>query len=158
MGDRNQYWFVSKYKDVLEGPFLEVGSKNYGTTSDFRSVFSRKGKYVGVDTIDGNGVDVVLDLTIDFQEIVRKLGSERFKPIICLSVLEHCEQPFQMAENLTKLLHKEGKIIVSVPFAWRFHGYPSDDWRFTHEGVKNCFQKLISISCKDSLRPQHISI
>ena len=33
-------------------------------------------------------------------------------------------------------------MIVCVPFAWKFHGYPSDYWRFTHEGIKQLFPNI----------------
>ena len=47
-----------------------------------------------------------------------------------------------MTENLTALLKPEGKICLSVPFSWKFHGFPSDYWRFTPEGVEKLFPKL----------------
>ena len=53
--------------------------------------------------------------------------------------MEHCDQPFLMAENMTRLLKPGGRIVLSVPFAWKFHGYPSDYWRFTAEGIKKLF-------------------
>ena len=142
MGDENQFTYVRSLADDLAGPYLEVGSKNYGSTQDLRSLFSAKGTYVGVDMEAGNGVDVVLDMTRDFDEVDAGLNGQRFGTVFCLSVLEHCEQPFRMAENLTRLLAADGKVCVSVPFAWKFHGYPSDYWRFTHEGVKKLFPAL----------------
>lgn len=142
MGDVNQYTFVKQAADELQPPFLEVGSKNYGNTQDVRSLLSPHGRYVGVDMAAGDGVDVVMDMTRDFAEIDEALGGERFGAIICLSVLEHCDQPFRMAENMTRLLKPGGRVCVSVPFAWQFHGYPSDYWRFTHEGVRKLFPEL----------------
>ena len=142
MGDANQYSFIQKYAEQLEGPYMEVGSKDYGTTQDIRSILPGGETYIGVDMETGKGVDLVLDLTQDFDAIDRKLGGVRFGTIFCLSVMEHCADPFGMARNLTRLLKKNGKIVVSVPFAWKFHGYPSDYWRFTHEGIKLLFPKL----------------
>jgi hypothetical protein len=89
----------------------------------------------------------VLDFTRPFEEIDLRLGGVRFGTIFCLSVLEHCEQPFAAADNLTRLLKTGGKICISVPFAWQFHGYPSDYWRFTHEGVRKLFPKLTFAPC-----------
>ncbi|MEX1095186.1 MAG: class I SAM-dependent methyltransferase [Planctomycetales bacterium] len=143
MGDLNQYLYVRQLAAKLEGPFLEVGSRDYGTTQDLRSLLSQRGRYVGVDMSAGSGVDVVLDLTADFAEVDAALAGERFGTIVCLSVLEHCGQPFRMAENLTKLLKPGGRACISAPFAWKFHGYPSDYWRFTHEGIKKLFPELV---------------
>ena len=142
MGDVNQLLFVQKHAEHLYGPYLEVGSKDYGSTQDLESVLVNRGEYTRVDMQDGPRVDVVVDLTKPFAEIDRALGGVRFGTIFCLSVLEHCAEPFRMAENLTRLLKPGGKVCVSVPFAWQFHGYPSDYWRFTHEGVKRLFPRL----------------
>ena len=91
MGDANQYLFIRKYAEQLEGPYLEVGSKDYGTTQDIRSVLSDGATYIGVDMEAGKGVDLVLDLTQDFDAIdkflwvnlsyaVSKDGGEQFQP------------------------------------------------------------------------------
>jgi SAM-dependent methyltransferase len=142
MGDWNQYTLIENMVDDLDGPFLEIGSKDYGSTQDLRTLLGAKGRYVGIDMEQGAGVDLVLDLTLDFSEIDAALEGERFGTIVCLSVLEHCDQPFRMAENMTRLLKPGGKVVVCAPFAWKFHGYPSDYWRFTHEGIKKLFPQL----------------
>ena len=90
----------------------------------------------------GESVDRVIDMTLPYDQVDSALGGSCFGTIFCLCVLEHCDQPFKMAENLTQLLRLGGKIYISVPFAWKFHGYPSEYWRFTHEGVKKLFPDL----------------
>jgi SAM-dependent methyltransferase len=142
MGDVNQVLFVEEHAEQFQGPYLEVGSKDYGNTADLRRVLRHDGAYTRVDMQPGAGVDLVLDLTAPFEQLDARLGGVRFGTIFCLSVLEHCRQPFAMAENLTRLLAPGGKICLSVPFAWKFHGYPSDYWRFTQEGVKLLFPRL----------------
>lgn len=141
MGDIYQLEYAKRHIDCFADPVLEVGSANYGTTQDFRELFDRA-SYLGIDMLDGPGVDMVLDLTQDFDAIDRALEGRRFRTIICLSVLEHCAQPFVMAQNMTRLLEPGGVIYISVPWVWKFHGYPSDYWRFTHEGVKLLFPEL----------------
>ncbi len=140
MGDRNQLTFLEEHARLFDGPYLEVGSKNYGSTQDLRTRFA--GDYVGVDMETGPGVDAVCDLTQPLEEVQAALGRESFGSIFCLSVLEHCSQPFRMADNLSRLLRPGGRICVSVPFSWEFHGFPSDYWRFTHEGVRLLFPEL----------------
>ncbi len=142
MGDINQLLFIQEHASHFTGPFLEVGSKDYGSTQDLRTLFADRGKYVGLDMEDGPGVDVVLDLTAEFDRIDEQLGHVRFGTIFCLSVLEHCSQPFKFAENTTKLLKTQGQLCISVPFAWQYHGYPSDYWRFTQDGVRILFPDL----------------
>ncbi len=142
MGDANQLQYFSRYFDRFEPPFLEVGARDYGSTQDLRSRLSARGSYLGVDLQPGPGVDLALDMAAPFDEIEHRLAGTRFGTIFCLSVLEHCEQPFRMAENLSRLLRPGGHVCISVPFAWKYHGYPADYWRFTHHGVKRLFSSL----------------
>jgi hypothetical protein len=149
MGYKNHELFIEQHKTLFRGPFLEIGAKDYGSTVNLRDRFPGEA-YVGIDMEEGKGVDAVLDLTKPFEEIDAALGGQRFGSIFCLSVLEHCAQPFIMASNITRLLRPGGLVYVSAPYAWKFHGYPSDYWRFTHEGVKKLFPDLdfdMNIAC-----------
>jgi methyltransferase family protein len=135
MGDLNQLLIVKRNADLVREPILEVGSRDYGNTPDFRALFPGM-QYVGVDMAAGKGVDLVLDLADDFERVDAGVGGVRFNTIICFSVLEHCRNPFKMCDNLTRLLHEGGTAFISVPFSWKIHAYPDDYWRFTAEGVR----------------------
>lgn len=138
MGDLNQFAFVDEHREIFSGPFLEIGARRYVDLPDLRSLFPGE-EWLGVDQAAGDGVDAVVDLTLPFDDVDAALGHRRFKTIFCLSVLEHCAQPFAMAHNITRLLDREGLLYVSVPFAWKYHGFPADYWRFTPEGVEKLF-------------------
>ncbi len=142
MGNQNERIFIASLAARLDGPYLEVGSRDYGNTQDLRVLFTGRGPYVGVDMTAGPGVDVVLDLTEEFPAVDAKVQGRRFGTVFCLSVLEHCEQPFRLAENVTRLLRPGGWLCLSAPFSWRLHGYPHDYWRFTPEGVRKLFPLL----------------
>jgi len=148
MGSPNQLDLVQRHRDLFQPPYLEVGSRDYGTTQNLRALFPDD-EYVGIDMLAGDGVDLVLDLTHDFDHVDHALGHRRVGTIFCVSVLEHCDQPFAMAEAITRLLRPGGRAYVSVPVAWQVHGYPCDYWRVTHEGVKELLPKL---AC-DALAP-----
>ena len=77
---------------------------------------------------------MVLDLAEDFSLVSHHLPNT-FATIFCLSVLEHCHQPFRMAENIQRLLAPGGTLYVSVPFVWEIHSFPADYWRFTPEAI-----------------------
>lgn len=141
MSDINQLNFVKNNIHKIHTPILETGSKDYVNTQNFRSLFTNY-KYIGVDMESGKGVDVMVDLTENFELVNQRLNGERFKTIFCFSVLEHCVNPFKMGDNITKLLAKKGLVFISVPFSWRIHNYPSDYWRFTSDGIKALFPGL----------------
>lgn len=52
MGDMNQFKFVKSNAHRVKEPILEVGSKNYGNTPDYRSLFPDF-EYIGVDMEEG---------------------------------------------------------------------------------------------------------
>jgi len=141
MGDLNQFYFVLNNKNLVKGPILEIGSKDYGNTQDFRSLFPNF-DYIGVDMEEGKGVDIIADFTDDLDNLKEKLSDRKFKTIFCFSVLEHCKYPFKMCDNISNILEKDGFIFIGVPFSWRIHGYPSDYWRFTSEGIKILFPNV----------------
>ena len=145
--------FEQTYVRPREGRTLIVGSKIFGQREDRRL---RYRDAVGVDMQAGDGVDVVVDLEDEDEISFADLGP--FAHIECLSVLEHSRRPWLLAENMQRLLEPGGTIFLSVPFVWRFHGYPNDYFRFTAEGVRALFplirwEQLQYAS--DRLRPDH---
>lgn len=113
------------------GRTLIVGSRVYKDKEDRRA---RYADAVGVDMLEGEGVDLVLDLEEDLPD---DLGL--FDHVECMSVLEHSRRPWLLAANIERLMAPGATIFVTVPFAWRLHGYPSDYWRMTPEAVKSIF-------------------
>lgn len=114
------------------GPVLVSGSKVYASGPDRRAFYG--GEVVGVDMLEGIGVDLVHDLSLPL--------SRTFAHVDCHSVLEHCADPFAVARTLSDCLQPGGSLLLSVPFCWRPHAYPSDYWRFTVEGVKRLFPAI----------------
>ena len=134
MGDRNQIIFLTKFVPEVKGPILEIGSKDYGNTSSFRTVYPGN-PYVGVDMEAGAGVDQVVDLV----DGIGPLPEDHFALAVCCSVLEHVPKPWKMAENITRVVAKGGRLYMSVPWVWRYHAYPDDYFRFSFRGVISLF-------------------
>jgi SAM-dependent methyltransferase len=137
MGDLNQLTYLKHWVPKVEGPVLEIGSKEYGSTSSFRDFYAGS-EYVGLDMAEGNGVDVVVDLT----KSIEPLHENYFGLGICCSVLEHVEKPWLFAANLTRLIRPGGLLYMSVPWVWRYHAYPDDYFRFSHRGVISLFDEF----------------
>ena len=74
MGDINQFMIVRRNSALIRDPILEVGSRDYGSTPDFRSLFSQPTD-VGLDRSEGRGLDVVLETTDDFDAVDARLAS-----------------------------------------------------------------------------------
>jgi len=136
VGDVNQRIFLERLVPGVDGPVLEIGSRDYGNTTSFRDLY--RSHYVGVDLEAGKGVDRVVDLTAGLGD----LRPETFALAICCSVLEHTPRPWDMAGNITRLLRPEGQLYVAVPWVWRYHAYPDDYFRFSPRGIQSLFPAI----------------
>jgi hypothetical protein len=137
MGDVNQLTYLKRFIPSVSGPILEVGSKDYGSTSSFREFYSGR-EYIGIDMEPGKNVDLVIDLT----EGVGGLQKNYFALGICCSVLEHVRKPWVFAEHLASVLRADGALYMSVPWVWRYHAYPDDYFRFSWRGVMELFPQF----------------
>jgi SAM-dependent methyltransferase len=99
-------------------------------------------KLIGCDISAGEGVDVVLDITAPSQVVKSTLRNKTFDTVFCISVLEHIPDVFSACKNISTLLNPGGALFISVPFVFRYHGYPGDLWRFTPEAVTYLFPDI----------------
>lgn len=112
-----------------EGRTLEVGA--YGRPSYGRFFPNR----IGVDIREGPGVDQVASVyELPFDD-------GRFDNVLCMSVLEHLEEPQRAIAEMRRVLKSGGRIIVSVPFLFPIHDAPGDYWRFTKYGLQYLFRE-----------------
>lgn len=129
--DSSVSMFEREHVRPKAGRTLIVGSRQYVDKEDRRA---RHADALGVDMLEGPGVDRVVDLE---GELPDDLGL--FDHVECMSVLEHARMPWLMASNIERLMRPGASIFVTVPFCWRVHSYPSDLWRMTPEAVKVIF-------------------
>lgn len=123
--------FERWYVQPKPGRTLIVGSRVYEGREDRRQRYPNT---VGVDMLEGDGVDLVVNLEEPVPE-----GLGQFAHIECDSVLEHSRRPWLLAANLERLMEEGATLFLSVPFVWRVHFYPQDLFRFTAEGVRTLF-------------------
>lgn len=117
------------------GRTLVAGSRVYPGREDRRLLYADA---VGVDMLDGPGVDFVADL--EQPPPAEFVGA--FQHIDCVSVLEHCRRPWLVAINFETLLAPGGTILISTPFCWRIHAYPNDYFRFSPAGIESLFLRI----------------
>lgn len=126
--------FVRECVRPKEGLTVIVGSKVYPGRKDRRLLYP---ECIGIDLEDGPGVDRVLNLEDGPADLRGRVAH-----VECCSVLEHSRRPWALAEGIQDALEPGGTLTLSVPWMWRFHGYPSDYFRFTPEGVKVLFPRI----------------
>lgn len=116
----------------LPDPVVEFGSlqTHPDQNSDLRPLFAGR-EYIGTDLRQGPGVDRVEDLrslTFDDGEVGTAL---------CLDTLEHCEDPPAACRELTRVTATPGVCVLSSVMLFGVHGYPSDYFRFTPDGIRS---------------------
>jgi SAM-dependent methyltransferase len=67
---------------------------------------------------------------------------EAFGTVVCSSVLEHVENPFEVFAGFRRVLKPGGLLVVSTVFSYRHHDAPRDFWRFSPE----CLEMLASVA------------
>jgi SAM-dependent methyltransferase len=115
----------------LREPIVEFGSLQVEPEqpSDLRPLFAGR-RFIGTDIRPGPGVDRVEDLR------ALSFGDGEVGTALCLDTLEHCDDPLLACRELQRVLADGGVCIVSSVMFFPIHGYPSDYWRFTPEGLR----------------------
>lgn len=68
--------------------------------------------------------------------------------IVCLSVLEHVENPTQACQEIYRVLKPGGYCFIAAPFLYYYHaekGYYHDYWRFTHDAWQMLFKSFKTV-------------
>ncbi len=60
--------------------------------------------------------------------------------VLCTETLEHVLEPQQFLEQAWRCLKPGGQLILTVPFAARWHFIPHDYWRYTPSCLKHLLQ------------------
>jgi len=87
-----------------------------------------------------------LDIDADGKkvDVIAKAESLPFKSnsisFICIDhVIEYSENPWQIVEEIDRVLKKDGLVYVSSAFIYPYHPKPLDNFRFTLSGLKCLF-------------------
>ena len=120
---------------------LDVGSRNInGSVLDVLKVE----RYVGVDMIEGKGVEIVLnghELVKFFKESGQFTYPKEYDLVTCCETLEHDNKFWLTVENMKKMVKPGGWMLITVPGINFFkHDFPHDYYRFTEEAVKEMFE------------------
>ncbi len=111
----------------MEAPrILEIGSRNRSGNIR-RDVTPSGGRYVGLDVLPGENVDVVGDA----HELGSLFDPGTFDVVFSMSTFEHLAMPWKVVVEINKVLQAGGTCFATTHQAWPIHEAPWDFWRFS---------------------------
>jgi SAM-dependent methyltransferase len=121
----------------LPEPILEVGAHwvaGQEDIADLRPFFPGK-QYIGLDLQPGPGVDLVGDV----ENLPQKTGS--VGTVLAMNTLEHVQRFWRALDEIHRVLRPDGALLISCPFYFHIHSYPSDYWRFSPQALEFLLEK-----------------
>jgi SAM-dependent methyltransferase len=120
------------------GVVLDVGCG----AQPYRPLLPAHAHYVGIDTADAE-TDFGYELpdTIHFEGDNWPIESGSVDLVLCTETLEHVLQPAQLLHEAYRCLRPGGRLLLTVPFAARWHFVPHDYWRFTPSSLRSLLEQ-----------------
>lgn len=128
--------FVDMIQALDRPAVLELGTKRWDAALATHHLewAPHCSTYVMSDVEDGTDVDVVADA-----HVLAPFGDQGFDAVVAVSVWEHLARPWIAAQALARVLRPGGIAYVATHQTFPLHGYPSDYWRFSTEGLAVLF-------------------
>lgn len=98
-----------------------------------------KGKIIAIDIKKSKTTDIICD---SHNVALKK---EKFDKVICVNSFYYFSNPFKTVEEIKRVLKKDGKLIMVMPFIYPIHDVPIDKYRFTEYGIKNLLKNDFKI-------------
>ncbi len=100
--------------------------------------------YIGTDVIRNSSL---IDAVCPAEQLPIRDGWADV--VLCLSVLEHVDDPSQVVRELHRVVNGSGVVFASTHGCFPWHPYPQDHWRWTQTGLPLLFRKYGNFSSVD---------
>jgi hypothetical protein len=132
-----------KFRDLIRGVVLDMSTPKHWHQfiHELPNVKQVLISNLDSEIVEKYGKSSRVDVVGDFCAVPPPLARESVDTILCISILEHCEEPLSMIYNLASILKPGGYLMCLCPFAYiDGHMYP-DYWRFGRDGYSLMFKK-----------------
>jgi SAM-dependent methyltransferase len=135
---------LTKLLGELSGVVVDVGCG----AQPYRRLVSPSAKYVGIDTTAAKSAfGYETPDTLYYDGYTWPLEAASADAVVATETLEHVPDPEHFVAEAARVLRPNGRLVLTVPFAARWHFIPHDYWRFTPSG----FQRLLSAAGFDDI-------
>lgn len=124
-------------KITISGNVIEFGASPY-SKNNFSDIVKKKNiKLIHFSDKNIKHKDVI---NVDLNKKIN-LKKNYYNTVLYFNVMEHLTNPDNAKKEIYKILKKNGVLIGSAPFLYRFHAAPSDYLRFTKPYLNFFFRK-----------------
>jgi len=134
---RGLFRAIGQLAPRVQGEILDFGCGS----KPYESLFVNSSRYIGVDIqVSGHDhrdskVDVFYDgRTLPFRDA-------QFDAVVSFEVLEHVFNIDVTLCELRRVLRTDGRLLLSIPFAWDEHEAPYDFARYTSYGIDDILRR-----------------
>lgn len=113
---------------IVDGSILDLGGNS---DSDYHALIGGEHTFTSVNINPQYGCDMVFDIQKPFP-----LAGGQFDAVLSLNVLEHIYKFNNVLAEASRVLRKNGLLILSVPFMHHIHGSPDDYFRYTRSALE----------------------
>ncbi len=128
------YQIINFNKFIFKGSVIEFGVSKFSN-----SLFKKREIYNQLNISDQINSNESKYIKINLQK--NNNIKKKFSNVVIFNVLEHVIEFDKAIIEIKKILEKKGKIFLSTPFLYRYHGAPNDYSRYTSQYLKKKIEK-----------------
>ena len=119
---------------AVRGTVLDIGCG----AQPYRSLLSDEAKYVGIDTVDAKAhFGYAMPDAIYFSGVTWPVSDSSIDFALSTETLEHVADTRHFLAEARRCVAPGGTLMLTVPFAARWHFIPYDYWRFTPSSLRS---------------------
>jgi SAM-dependent methyltransferase len=123
---------------TASGAVLDVGCG----AQPYRCLLPEGITYTGIDIVDvKQRFGYEMPDTLYYRGDSWPIANLSFSMILCTETLEHVSNPSFFLSEAYRVLNPGGTLVLTVPFAARWHFIPYDYWRFTPSSLKHFLEQ-----------------
>jgi SAM-dependent methyltransferase len=117
----------------IDGTLVDVGCG----AQPYRSLLLKTTAYIGIDTIDSKSAfGYETADTRYYDGDTWPIDDTSVEVVLATETIEHVPNPAEFLAQAFRVLRPGGSLVLTAPFAARWHFIPYDYWRFTPAGFR----------------------